>query len=65
VNRPSAPAMNSYNLKELEKKMIHAALKKNGYNQTAAADLLGITRDSLIRKMKKYGIAIKKNDTMT
>jgi DNA-binding NtrC family response regulator len=65
VNQPSAPTMNSYNLKEVEKEMIHSALKKNGYNQTSAADLLGITRDSLIRKMKKYGIAIKKNDTMT
>ncbi len=50
----------SYNLKDIERKMIHSALKDCAYNQTTAADLLGITRDALIRKMKKYNISIEK-----
>jgi DNA-binding NtrC family response regulator len=50
-----------YNLKELEIKTICSVLKNSGYNQTIAANTLGITRDALIRKMKKYHIQIKKN----
>jgi DNA-binding NtrC family response regulator len=50
----------SSNLKTHEIKMIQQALQTSGYNQKAAADLLGITRDALIRKMKKYSIIIHK-----
>jgi DNA-binding protein Fis len=32
------------------------------YNQNKTAELLGITRDSLIRRMKKYGIYVNKTD---
>ncbi|MCL3782194.1 sigma-54-dependent Fis family transcriptional regulator [Prolixibacteraceae bacterium JC049] len=53
----------SFNLKETEIQLIHAALKSNNYNQTAAAMLLGISRDALIRKMKKHNIFIKKKGT--
>ena len=34
----------------------------NGYNQKTTADAIGISRDALIRKMKKYNIRIKKED---
>jgi DNA-binding NtrC family response regulator len=46
-------------LNEIE--IIRAALIKTRYNQKAAAESLGITRDALIRRMKKYGINITKS----
>lgn len=48
------------NLKENEIKMILEALHICKYNQTAASDMLGISRDALIRKMKKYNISVFK-----
>jgi DNA-binding NtrC family response regulator len=51
---------NPYNLKEVEKELICSVLKDFDYNQVAAADTLGISRDALIRKMRKYNIIIKK-----
>jgi len=50
------------NLKIQEIRTIRKALQNSKYNQKAAADLLGITRDALIRKMKKYDITVIKND---
>ncbi|MEI6887943.1 MAG: sigma-54-dependent transcriptional regulator [Bacteroidales bacterium] len=41
-------------LYDLEKQTISAALKKSGNNQTRASRLLGITRDTLRYKIKKY-----------
>jgi len=41
-------------LYELEKHAIIQALEKAAYNQTKASKLLGITRDTLRYKMKKY-----------
>jgi DNA-binding NtrC family response regulator len=43
-------------LEDMEKKMIMSALKKNAQNQSAAAEQLGITRQTLYNKIKKYGI---------
>jgi DNA-binding NtrC family response regulator len=60
----SSTEIDSFNLKEIEKNTIYQALKKSNYNQTSAADMLGITRDALIRKMKKYKINIQKNTTI-
>jgi len=39
-----------------------AGPENHGYNQKAAAEALGITRDSFIRRMKKHNIKIKKED---
>jgi DNA-binding NtrC family response regulator len=50
------------NLKNNEIQMIQKALQSVKFNQKAAADILGITRDSLIRKMKKYNIRISKSE---
>jgi DNA-binding NtrC family response regulator len=47
-------------LKINEIKMIRKALQMCKYNQTSTADMLGITRDALIRKMKKYDINVSK-----
>jgi two-component system, NtrC family, response regulator AtoC len=43
-------------LEELEKLLIHLALKKSGGNQTKAAKFLKTSRDTLRYRMKKFGI---------
>jgi DNA-binding NtrC family response regulator len=53
----------SVNLKNNEIQIIQKALQSVRYNQRAAADILGITRDALIRKMKKYNIVINKSES--
>ncbi len=45
------------NLEELEAWAIGRALQQTGGNNTRAAEALGIHRDTLIAKIKKYGIA--------
>jgi len=57
-----ATSSESYNMKSQEMDLVRNALKTCNYNQKAAADLLGITRDALIRRMKKYNIVINKSD---
>jgi len=54
--------LNSINLKINEINLIRKALKKSKFNQQEAADALGIHRDALSRKMKKYNINISKNE---
>ena len=49
-------------LQEGEIRLVRLALKNNQYNQKRAAESLGITRDSLIRRMKKYNIKIRKEE---
>lgn len=48
------------NLKELEKNIIIKALEKNNWNQIKTAKFLGITRNTLIYRMNKFGIEKKK-----
>lgn len=47
------------NLEEVEKELIGLALKKAEGNQNKAAQLLGITRQTLIYRMEKYGFKKK------
>lgn len=47
---------NVVKLDEMEKKMIALAIEKNTGNIKAAANQLGITRQTLYNKMRKYGI---------
>ncbi len=49
-------------LKMTEINLIRKVLKSCKFNQQSSADALGITRDALIRKMKKYNININKVD---
>ena len=42
-------------LEEMEKRMINLAIEKNNGNLSAAADQLGITRQTLYNKIKKSG----------
>jgi len=51
----------NFNLEENELKLVHLALKEMNYNQNKTAELLGITRDALIRRMKKYKIKVSKS----
>jgi two-component system NtrC family response regulator len=44
------------NLEKKEKMLLQKALKKANNNQTKAAEILGISRPTLIYRMKKYGI---------
>jgi DNA-binding NtrC family response regulator len=57
---PAAHNTEVENLRSMEVNLVRKALQNNQYNQQLAADALGITRDALIRKMKKYSISIGK-----
>ncbi|MBN1790190.1 MAG: sigma-54-dependent Fis family transcriptional regulator [Bacteroidales bacterium] len=46
----------SETLEDMEKRMIISTLKKNALNQSITAEQLGITRQTLYNKIKKYGI---------
>jgi transcriptional regulator with PAS, ATPase and Fis domain len=54
VGATDAPFQTS--LEEAEKSLLTRALDKSGGNQTRAAVLLGITRDTLRYKMKKFNL---------
>jgi len=67
--RPSVPttpppiqAQSLSDLQIKEKEFILDTLKECHFNQTEAANHLGISRDALIRKMKKYAITVSKTD---
>jgi DNA-binding NtrC family response regulator len=47
----------SLNIEMMEKKLIHEALDKNPCNVSAAANELGITRQTLYNKMRKFGLS--------
>jgi len=46
-----------FSLERLEKFAIEQVLRLSGDNKTRASEILGISRESLYRKMKQYGIA--------
>lgn len=48
--------LDTYNLDEIEKKIINKVLKLNQGNISQAAAELGLTRTSLYRRMEKYGL---------
>jgi Nif-specific regulatory protein len=49
----------SLNIEELEAWAIRQAVGRTNGNNTKAAEMLGINRDTLIKKLKKYGITRK------
>ena len=54
--RPTAEHDDSRNtLEDMEKAMVEQALAENGGNMSAAATKLGISRQTLYNKAKKYG----------
>ncbi len=52
----SKESISTLTLEQMEKKMMRAALKRNNGNITLAAEQLGITRQTLYNKGKKYKI---------
>lgn len=54
--RPPQEETFQVSLEEAEKNLVMKALEKSGGNQTRAAVLLGITRDTLRYKMKKFNL---------
>jgi DNA-binding NtrC family response regulator len=52
----------NFNLEVNELALIRLALKEKNYNQNKAAELLGITRDALIRRMRKYNIHVSRSE---
>lgn len=55
-----APVM-SMSLEKAEVTMLMSALEQTDWNQTRAAQILGVTRDTLRYKMKKFGLRHTKN----
>ncbi len=55
VPQPRAIA-SSLNLAESERALVEAALKRNAYNVSRAAEALGLTRAALYRRMDKHGL---------
>ncbi len=64
LNRPVVDddiGMVTGSLQETEIRRIRKALSDNNFNQRAAAQELGISRDTLIRKMSKFGIVVTRH----
>jgi DNA-binding NtrC family response regulator len=61
TTKKSGPTPIALNLDEQEQNLILHALNECNYNQMLTAKMLGISRDSLIRRMKKYNIKIVKD----
>ncbi len=55
ISESSSLNKNNLNLEEVEKQTIERALKKHGFNVSAAAKELGLGRTTMYRKMTKYG----------
>jgi Nif-specific regulatory protein len=57
IAKPTAPRSLKDAVEELEREMIQAALTETRRNQQQAARRLGLSRQGLINKMKRYAIA--------
>ncbi len=62
---PSKKQRSVINLKTHEAEAIRKALEECEYNQVITAEVLGISRYTLIRRMKKYNIDIEKREVKT
>ena len=54
--RPRASAFGDLDLGDMEKELIAEALQRTGGNQVRAAELLGISRDALRRRLARHGL---------
>ncbi len=52
VPSPAAPGT----LEEVERRLMHQSLESNGWNVSEAARRLGVSREVLRYRMRKYGI---------
>jgi DNA-binding NtrC family response regulator len=51
-----APGGGDLNLERVERRLVEEALRKHGYNISAAAHELGLSRAALYRRMEKHGL---------
>lgn len=51
-----APSREGATLRDIEREIIKTTLEKNGHNKSATAKQLGIARQTLLNKLKEYGI---------
>ena len=56
IGSDEAGRAGSLHLKEMERRLIRLALVRSENNQTLAAKLLGVSRNTLISKIKAYGL---------
>lgn len=54
-------SLSEFNIREMEKYLISRALEQSGGNRTRAAGLLGISRKTLIEKLRKNGTDGRRN----
>jgi transcriptional regulator with GAF, ATPase, and Fis domain len=54
---PTGPSPPTASIEQNEIQAIHAALAETNHNKSRAADILGIHRSTLLRKMKQYDLA--------
>ncbi|MEI6079409.1 MAG: sigma-54 dependent transcriptional regulator [bacterium] len=59
VSSPSPYSSGNVSLKDIEYRNLLDALQKTSGNMSQTAKLLGISRDTLYRRMKKHGIGLK------
>jgi len=57
--RPAVPSSLAQNRETTERAVIVSALEKVGFSRTRAAEILGVSRVTLYKKMKKYGLLSK------
>jgi DNA-binding NtrC family response regulator len=56
-NGHAAPSVSLHHQRDvIERNVIQRALANNGYSRARAAQMLGISRVTLYKKMKKYGL---------
>jgi len=60
INNQTSKIYSTFNLAENEKNLIILALKQTKFNKSKAAELLGIDRKRLMRKIELYGISLIK-----
>ncbi len=53
----NATGLHALVLAEVEKPLFEATLKHSGYNQTKAAQILGISRSTLRKKLELYNLS--------
>jgi transcriptional regulator with PAS, ATPase and Fis domain len=57
---PPALTARSFNMREIEKQELIEALEKTAYNQSKAAEMLGVSRVTIYNRMKRFGVVPKR-----